>query len=631
MESLYARVIERLPLGLTVWKLEDVQYPGSFRLIASNPQIDDATGIRFATFIGTTVRESFPTSLETDGPHIYAEAVRTGQVQRLPDLERYGDEIEREGAVFAVTAVPLGGPLVAIFAENVTERNRSEEELHRLALAIDTIHESVVIAGMDGKLLYVNSGAERLFGYSRGEMVGINVFDLHQRVSRGTEAKDIFEATVRDGSWSGEVVQQRKSGEEFPTRLSTALVRQEDGRPTGMIGISADLTEQQQLEAQLLQAQKMEAVGLLAGDIAHDLNNLLTVILSYPQLGMRGEIKGGQVFQYQQEVFQAGERATLLTNQLLAFSRQQLIEPKVLNLNDLILNVDSLLRRVIGTDIELVTLPSADLGMVRADPGQMEQVLVNLAINASDAMPQGGKPLVRTSNLTVDDDYAREVPCLETGSYILVQVADTGVGMHGDVAVRAFDPFFTTKDKEGRSRLGLSTCHGIISQNGGHISVDSHPGQGTTFRILLPRSEEQASRLYPPGEDHGPLPSGNETVLLVDDEPSVLAVVSQVLRERGYTVLEAANGIDALGLAEEYSSGDIHLLFADIVMPLMSGSELADRIAERHPETKLLFTSGYGYHPADRPAVSSLAGNFIQKPFTPATLVRKVRETLDSN
>ena len=236
--------------------------------------------------------------------------------------------------------------------------------------------------------------------------------------------------------------------------------------------------------------------------------------------------------------------------------------------------------------------------------------------------------MVRTGNLTVDDDYARENPGLETGSYVLIEVSDSGVGMHTDAAARAFDPFFTTKDAEGRSGLGLSTCYGIISQNGGHISFDTKLGQGTTFRILLPEVQGQARELYP-HEDQSRWPSGNETVLLVDDEPSVRAVVSHVLRGQGYTVLEAANGVDALRLAEERSSEHIHLLIADIVMPLLGGSELASQISQLHPETKLLFTSGYASYPTDRPTVELVAGNFIQKPFTPGTLAHKVRETLD--
>ena len=369
----------------------------------------------------------------------------------------------------------------------------------------------------------------------------------------------------------------------------------------------------------------MEAVGQLAGGMAHDFNNLLTAIMSYSQLGIMKLSRGERAEDYFEGVQTAAERASHLTRQLLAFSRRQVIEPRVVNLNDLVLDVDKMLRRLIGEDIELVMLPAADLGEVKVDPGQMEQVVLNMAVNARDAMSHGGKIVIRTSNSTVEEGCGTPQA---SGRHVVLSISDTGVGIEEDVKPHIFEPFFTTKRAGKGTGLGLSTCYGIVAQSGGHIEVKSEPGHGTTFDIFLPRVDEPAGSL-PLRDDPGYLPLGNEAVLLVEDEPLVREVTSIVLREQGYSVLTAANGHEALSIANHYKDQEIHLLLADVVMPLMGGRELSERLKELHPETKVLYTSGYSDDTVVNYGVSGPASEFVQKPFTPAVLARKVREVLE--
>ncbi len=386
--------------------------------------------------------------------------------------------------------------------------------------------------------------------------------------------------------------------------------------------------EHKRLEAQLLQAQKMETVGRLAGGVAHDFNNLLTVILGYTEIATETITANEEATECLEAVTQAANRAANLTRQLLAFARQQVIEPKVINLNDLILDLEKMLRRLIGEDIELMTLPFPELGLVKADPGQIEQVLVNLAVNARDAMPEGGKLTIETANVRLDEEYARQHMEVIPGEYILLAVSDTGCGMEENVQAHIFEPFFTTKELGKGTGLGLATCYGIVKQSGGSIWVYSELEHGTTFKIHLPRVAKEADAS--PREIVGVLPHGTETILLVEDELLVRSIAVQALHTQKYNVLEAENGIEALRVAGEYG-GEIHLLVTDVVMPQMGGRVLAEQIRTSHPTIKVLFTSGYTdnailYHDVLDPGIA-----FLQKPFTPGALARKVREILDSS
>jgi signal transduction histidine kinase len=400
------------------------------------------------------------------------------------------------------------------------------------------------------------------------------------------------------------------------------------GRPAAL-AIARDITQRKSLEAQLRQAQKMEAVGLLAGGVAHDFNNLLTVILGSADLLLdtlgRDRPERGEA----EEIRKAGLRAADLTRQLLAFSRQQVLAPQVLDLNEVVATMDKILRRVIGEDIDLRTVPSRDLRAVRADPGQLEQVVVNLAVNARDAMPTGGTLTIETANVELDEAYAREhAAVLKPGHYVMLAVSDTGVGMDAETQARIFEPFFTTKPKGKGTGLGLATVYGIVKQSGGYIWVYSEPGHGTSFKVYLPHVTEAAG---PVGQSPVPPVSvrGSETVLLVEDEEMVRNLVQKVLRANGYTVIVAASGSEAEQVAAQHA-GRIHLLMTDVVLPGLNGRQVAQFLSAVRPGIRVLYLSGYTndaivHHGVLEPDVA-----FLQKPFTPAVLGRKVREVLDN-
>ncbi|MEO8048656.1 MAG: PAS domain S-box protein [Nitrospirota bacterium] len=382
-------------------------------------------------------------------------------------------------------------------------------------------------------------------------------------------------------------------------------------------------------EAQLRQAQRMEAVGRLAGGMAHDFNNLLTVIRGYSEL-LLGRLGPADAMRKDtEEIKKAADRATGLTRQLLSFSRRQFVETKVVDLNTLVANMDGMLRRLIGEDlVELSTELDPSTCLMKADPGQIEQVIMNLVVNARDAMPRGGRLTVETRNVTVGEEVRLDAVGVAPGSYVLLAVRDTGLGMDAEVRSHLFEPFFTTKEKGRGTGLGLSTVYGIVQQSGGSITVESAPGQGAIFRIYFPRVEQEVSEVRAGAETTAQAP-GHETILLVEDEPAVRGLVHETLRLQGYTVLVARHGIEAL-LASAKCVGPIHLLLTDVVMPQMSGPEVAEKIQIARPEIKVLYMSGYPDHPVfDQDGVSHLTG-FLQKPFSPPALVQKVREVLDS-
>jgi PAS domain S-box-containing protein len=398
-----------------------------------------------------------------------------------------------------------------------------------------------------------------------------------------------------------------------------------DGIANQVLGVATDITARKRLEEQLAQAQKMEAVGRLAGGVAHDFNNLLTVILGSVELLFDGLEPGHPVQPNAEEIRKAAERAAMLTRQLLAFSRKQVLLPVVLDLNRVVLDGTRMLRHLISEDIELVTRPDATGASVQADPTQLTQVILNLVINARDAMPHGGTLTVRTANTSFDGAYASAHPNVVPGEYVTIAVSDTGHGIAPEVLPHIFEPFFTTKPPGLGTGLGLATSYGIVEQSGGHITLENEPGRGATFFVHLPRVGDM-------GGDPGPLAAGSrggqETILLVEDEEMVRLVASSRLRAKGYQVLEAANGQEALALAAAHQ-GPIHLLFTDVIMPQMGGVELAACLAQTRPDTRVLYTSGYTQDPVVLRSFTRAEDTFLPKPYVGETLARRVRELLD--
>jgi signal transduction histidine kinase len=393
--------------------------------------------------------------------------------------------------------------------------------------------------------------------------------------------------------------------------------------------LEREVAERKLAEEQLRQAQKMEAVGKLAGGVAHDFNNLLTAITGHSELAMRRLKQDDPLYDKLEKIKKAGDRAAALTHQLLAFSRKQILQPKVLDLNQVVFEMNKMLQPLIGEDINLLTKLRPNLGMIKADPGQLEQVLMNLSVNARDAMPKGGKLTIETANVYLDEEYASRHLSITSGWYVMLAVSDTGTGMDAETQERIFDPFFTTKEVGKGTGLGLSTVYGIVKQSGGNIWVYSELGQGTTFKVYLPcvdrRAEEPETAI-----DGNNLSVGDETVLLVEDEEMVREMAKEILEESGYQVLEAKHGHEALLIAEQYR-GHIHLMLSDVVMPQMSGRELAERFAPLRKEMKVLYMSGYTDDAIVHHGVLDEGTAFIEKPFTPNALARKVRETLNTS
>ena len=479
-----------------------------------------------------------------------------------------------------------------------------------------------------GQLLDVNPALLAVLGYSSaGELVGKHLGALYADTHEWFELADHLRSSA---PLNGLIVEwKRKDGTGTVVRVSGRAVSDgNNGRAFELF--TEDVTERRALEQQLRQSQKMEAVGRLAGGIAHDFNNLLMVISGYSEflldrLGPEPALRGPA-----QEIASAAGRATSLTRQLLAFSRKQMLAPKVLDLNGVVTENLKMLTRVIGEDIDLVMVPAAGLGAVRADAGQMEQVIMNLAVNARDAMPSGGKLTIETSNVSLDDDYARVHAPLRPGDYVMLAISDTGLGMDSETQSHIFEPFFTTKGLKGTG-LGLSTVYGIVKQSGGYIWVYSEPGKGTTFKIYLPRVAEKAespAQVASTAESVAAEP-GTETILLVEDETNLRYLARQFLEKQGYRVIEAADGAIAMQIAVAHE-GMIHLLLTDVIMPGMNGRELAQRVSEIRPNTKVLYMSGYTENVIGHNGTLDAGVRLLQKPFTLSSLKSKVREVLDS-
>jgi len=511
----------------------------------------------------------------------------------------------------------------------IAERYRAEEKLReseeRYRDLFENANDLIHSFNEEGRILYVNRAWRNALGYTEEETHDLNVENVYHPEGRQSFAEQIERLLRGETMDKAEVILVTKDGRKIlgEASLTCKLV---EGKPAIIRSIVRDVTEGRHLEDQLRQTAKMEAIGQLAGGVAHDFNNLLTVISGYSQILQEG--LGAKERDYAAEILKASERAASLTRQLLAFSRRQILAPQVLDLNQIVSNMEKMLTRLIGEHIELVTIQHPNLGRVKADAGQIEQVILNLAVNARDAMPEGGKLTIETSDIDLDEAYTRSHVSVVPGPYVMLAVSDTGVGMDAETMSHIFEPFFTTKEKGKGTGLGLSTVYGIVNQSSGNVWVYSELGRGTTFKVYLPRLQQTAPRLETATSPAISI-RGTETVLLVEDEEGVRALVRDTLQAYGYKVLEARGAEHAEAILEKHSD-PIHLLLTDVVMPQMSGKELAKRFFPRHPEAGVLYMSGYTDNAIVRHGVLEPGTSFLQKPFMPKTLVKKVREVLDS-
>ena len=517
----------------------------------------------------------------------------------------------------------------AAIVRDTTERIEMEAALRRSEANFRSVIENSPYGALrtllDGRILLANPAAVIMLGYSsESELLSLNMAsDIYRNLA--DRARIIQQARNTEYIKDIEVEWKHKSGSSIMVRFSSHIVKNQAGEIDHFDLMVQDITKQHNLEEQLRQAQKMEAIGRLAGGVAHDFNNLLGVIIGYSELALDQIGPGNAVRGQVEQIRKAGERAGALTRQLLAFSRQQVLDTKTLNLNAIISDMAQLLLRLIGEDVELQTKLDSQLHAIRGDQGQIEQVIMNLAVNSRDAMPQGGKLMIETRNTTVDDDELQRRTPMTPGDYILLIISDTGVGMDTETQAHIFEPFFTTKAQGKGTGLGLATVYGVVKQSGGYIWVYSEPGVGATFKVYLPRVLEEPRTGQAPdlGDGH----QGAETVLVVEDEASLRTFTTTLLQNSGYTVVEAGDGEEALALAGQYKR-PIHLLLTDMIMPGMNGPAVAEKLASLHPETKVLFMSGYtGF--VSRGLIDPHAV-LVSKPFTREELLRKIREALGS-
>ncbi|MFN2425617.1 MAG: PAS domain S-box protein [Candidatus Binatia bacterium] len=510
-------------------------------------------------------------------------------------------------------------------SRDMTEQRRTEVVLQSI---VNTAIDGIITIDQHGTIQTFNRSAEKIFGYDAAEVTGQKINVLMPE-PYGGEHDDYLESYMRTGiprviGIGREVTGRRKDGSNFPLELAVSQFEL-DGRPC-FTGLVRDISPRRKMEEQLQQAQRMEAVGQLAAGVAHDFNNLLTVIAGYAELAFMTLDAQDKIRPMISEIRRAAERATSLTSQLLAFSRQQVLESKVFDLNKSLRETERMLQRLIGEDIQLVTILADAIEPVKADPGQVDQVVMNLALNARDAMPQGGRLTIETRNVHIDSDFAAAHPGIAAGRYVVMSVSDTGCGMTAKIRSRIFEPFFTTKGVGKGSGLGLSVIDGIVRQSGGHVDVYSEVDVGSVFKVYLPAAPEAETSLS--GAPQAKNFHGVETILLVEDDASVRGLAVAALEQFGYAVLEASGGPEALRLLER-RDGRIDLLVTDVVMPEMSGRKVAEAVLARYPGVKVLYMSGYTDDSVVRHGILQAEIDFLQKPFTPATLVKKVREVLD--
>ena len=588
--------------------------------------------------IGRTDRELLSQSLARTVMEADEAVLQLGEAHTSEWEFQVGNEMR----TYLTTRCPYRdkeGKLAGVFGigRDITERKRSEERFERAMreseaqyrLLFDANPNPMWVYDLETlKFLAVNDAATRRYGYSRDEFLGMTIKDIRPleevpKLVASFESGDALtpvRTTWRHRARDGSLIDVEILGSPLTFR----------GRPAELI-LAHDITARKRLEEQFRHAQKMEAVGRLAGGVAHDFNNLLTAILGHSELLLGDMPESDPRRDDLSEIVLAAERAAALTRQLLAFSRQQVLEPQLLDMNAIVAQLSRMLHRLLGEDVDLSLALAPRLGFVKADPGQMEQVLVNLAVNSRDAMPDGGKLTIETWEQDVEQDQAHAEQPIAPGRYVMIGITDTGAGMDEETRRRLFEPFFTTKEAGKGTGLGLSTVYGIVTQTGGYIWVYSEPGRGTTFKIYLPRADEtEVAETVAAAPSEPAVTTGTETILLVEDEAAVRKLASEVLERQGYNVIVTESATDARA-AMDRLDGTLHLLITDIVMPDLRGPDLAEIVRAAHPECKVLYMSGYAPEAVVRHGSMQSGGTFISKPFSPAVFVRKVRSVLDDD
>ena len=626
LEERYRLLFESNPVPLWVFDQE------TLRFLAVNEAATIQYGYSAEEFLAMTIEQIRPPE---DLPRL-RETLQTITPELLHSrgwrhLRKDGREIQTES--LAHRSEFAGRPAFIVLSMDVTERMAAENALEEsnkiLSAVVDDSPLAIVIAAADLTINRWNAAAVKQFGWTAEEAIGQSLFMLipEDRRHEFAEQRTRLEAGAIVTNF--ETQRLRRDGTVRDVNISKCALRSGGGL-SGIVSIISDATDRKRLEAQYRQAQKMEAVGQLAGGVAHDFNNLLTVIISYSQMLLSDITEDSSARADVQEIKRAAERAALLTKQLLAFSRQQVLRPQILDLNLVIGGLEHMLRRLLREDINIVLTLDGDLGAVAADPGQIEQIVMNLVVNARDAMPGGGRLSIETANVSFDSPYqvrASEAQ-LDAGAYVVIAVSDNGSGMSAQVQARIFEPFFTTKRMNEGTGLGLSTVYGIVKQSGGYITVYSEIGHGTTFKIYLPRVDAATDSAAADDITTMHTTRGGETVLIVEDDDALRTVACRALQQCGYEVLVASDGAEALAQCSRREGG-LHLVVTDMVMPEMSGIELAESIALSYSEVKVLLMSGYTRDETARRGIASERYAFLEKPFTPAKLAARVRELLD--
>jgi len=534
-----------------------------------------------------------------------------------------------------ISAVLLEDEMVALSVNrDITKQTEIENEMRKLSRSVEQSPASIVITDVSGNIEYVNPKFTEVTGYSLQEAIGQNPRILKSDEKSSSDYKELWETITAGHEWQGEFHNKRKNGELYWEYASISPIISEKDEITHFLAVKEDITERKRLQQQLNQAQKMETVGNLAGGIAHDFNNLLTVINGHAEISLMKLEKEHQAHRDIISILHAGKKAENLTRQLLAFSRKQIYETKIININEIISGLDKMLRRLIGEDIQITCNLCQDIPHIKADPSQLEQILMNLVVNARDALNESTadnedrKIIIETKEVQVDDDLKAQHPEIQTGNMLLLSIKDTGIGIAKTIQEKIFEPFFTTKDKGKGTGLGLSTVYGIVKQNQGFIYVSSEEREGTTFNIYWPVSLEKIEKNVPDHADRQAL-EGDETILFVEDDEGIRGLISDALQELGYQVYNAENGRAALKILSDIKD-DIHLLITDLIMPEMNGNELVKQVKkDHHSDIKVIFTSGYTDGHIVSEGKLDQGVNFIPKPYSINTIASKIRNVLD--